>query len=83
MYEAFCKRQMVEELKQRKLMLIQALYSNSNYDDPEARRGDKIREIEETFKDMVESIYRPHHLETSVEDDPFYAAMRVAEPPKE
>lgn len=83
-YEAFAKRQIAEELTQRKLLIISSFYANTNYDNPEANRDQIIRGIEDNFKGLIDSIYVPtiDFGHKSVEDDEalnteFFAAMKI------
>lgn len=82
-YEAFAKRQIAEELTQRKLLLISAFYSNSNYDAEEVNREDMVRKLESDFSDLIANIYAPvidvgrGSNEPDLEDTPFFKAMNV------
>ena len=58
-YEAFAKRQIAEELTQRKLLLISAFYANTNYDSAEAKRDEVVRGIEQQFAGLIDNIYAP------------------------
>ncbi len=84
MYTAFLKREIVEELKQRKLMLISALYANSamsESDEGTKARDAAIVNLEERFQENVESIYKTvaevKAEQDAIKEDPFFAAMKV------
>lgn len=82
-YEAFAKRQIAEELTQRKLLLISAFYANTNYDNPEVNRDDMIRKLEEQFADLINNIYAPlidigqQGADDDVLNTDFFAAMKI------
>lgn len=83
-YEAFAKRQIAEELTQRKLLVISAFYANTNYDSKEANREDTISKIEKQFSALIDSIYAPViHIGKTKTDEPsemdsdFFKAIRV------
>lgn len=83
-YEAFAKRQIAEELTQRKLLLISAFYANTNYDSAEAKRDEVIKNIEQQFGALIDNIYAPvidfgklKVEEGQDEENPLFAAIKV------
>lgn len=77
-YEALTKRQIYDELTQRKLGMINALYSNSNYDGENAKIRDQvIEQLEEQFSNAMSSLYGGVNPEDDVidKDNPFFQAM--------
>lgn len=80
LFEAFIRRQIVEELKERKLSQINALMANTNYDNPEADRNRIIQGLEDNFEEAVAMIYNPEEMERReqlMKTSPFFTAMRV------
>lgn len=82
-YEAFAKRQISEELVQRKLLLISAFYANTNYDNPEVNRDDMIQKLEQQFAELIDNIYAPlidfghKGAGDDVLNTEFFAAMKI------
>ncbi len=78
---AFIRRKTVEELTDRKIAMIAALYANSNYDSSEGQdaRAQMIGAIEENYEETCIKIYGSTTPEVRkiAEDDPFFAAMQV------
>lgn len=73
------KRELVEELTQRKIGMIGALWSNSNYDGQENSelRQSAIAELESNFDRAVDAIYGFEPEDENVDwDDPFLAPVR-------
>jgi hypothetical protein len=78
-YEAYMKRQVSEELTQRKLMMINALYSNSNYDGENSKIRDQVIErLEDQFTAAIRAMYAGKTDSSEEEIDknnPFFGAM--------
>lgn len=79
-YEAHLKRKIIDELTQRKIAMVGALYSNPNYDGKENhdKRDQIIQRIEENFNDTVKKLYnKAYQVEEEkdeLKDNPFFAA---------
>lgn len=77
-YDSHQKRLQVEDMKERKQMMIQALYSNSNWDGEEnnSKRNDHIKLLEEQFRDFVVSLYNgsTESEQIELESNPFLSA---------
>lgn len=76
------RRKAIEELDQRKIAMISALYANTNYNSSEGRqaRTDFIEAIEENNRETVLRIYgadAASDVWKIEEDDPFFNAMNV------
>jgi hypothetical protein len=82
MYAAMVKRQAAEEITRRKLMLVSALYANTNYDEKEARRNEVLREIEQSFDEAVDVLYGGGPVEEETKGNPFFDAMKLPEVPQ-
>lgn len=72
------RRELVEELRDRKNAMINALWSNPNWDGEEANRSEIVAQIEDDFDKAVAHVYGD---EVSDEDeidwdDPFFAKAR-------
>lgn len=77
-YEAFLRRQIIEELTSRKISMINALFSNSNYDGDNAKIRDQVIErLEDQFNDALALLYGGKRSEDEEidKDNPFFAAM--------
>lgn len=80
-YDAHLKRKMIQELTQRKIHMISALFSNSNYDSQEnsQKRVEIIEKIEDDFNEAVRRLYQdPKEAEAEREafkENPFFSAM--------
>lgn len=71
---------MSEELTQRKISIVAALWANTNMDSKEADREGTIAKIEEGFDLAIRSLYdgvvsKEEGIDLS--EDPFFAAMKV------
>ena len=65
---------MAEELKQRKLDMINAIHSNPNMDQESVNKSDAVRQVEEQFDEAIESIYEDR-VEKIDKKNPFFAAI--------
>lgn len=86
------KRQLVEDLQQRKVGMINALWANSNYDgekDGEGIRGRVIEQIEEQYNKVIDNVLGgkyevdddgPSEFGEYDESNPFFGKMKL--PPK-
>lgn len=88
-YAAFVKAQVIESLERRKEAMVQALWSNSNYDDKEGTRQNAIQEIEESFADAIVKVQggvKEEEVEID-KNDPFFSptfkAMAKLEEPQD
>lgn len=83
-YEAHLKRKIIEELTQRKIVMIGALYSNTNYDgkDNHEKREQIIQRIEDNFSETVKKLYNKEYAKKQEEEEdvleanPFFAASK-------
>lgn len=72
------KRELVEELKKKKMIMVGAIWSNSNYDPQEEGqsppRERMVEELENNFQTAVEEVYglNDESDEISIDDDPFH-----------
>jgi len=75
-YKAFVQRKLAEELKQRKLDMINAIHSNPNMDGDKIDKPEETRKIEEAFDEAIESIYRDGPVEPEIDkSNPFWGAI--------
>jgi hypothetical protein len=81
-YEAHQKRQIIDELTTRKIAMINALYSNSNYDGQEnnEKRDRIIQTLEDQFNESVAILYGVKQTAKDKdeidENNPFFQAMK-------
>jgi hypothetical protein len=83
-FDAYYKRKIIEELNQRKLGMISALWANSNYDGEKNAeiRQRIIDQLEEQFSTTCLKIYNPGYKskdeieEEKLKSNPFFAAGR-------
>lgn len=62
--------------------MISGLWSNSNLDDGKNTREDALKSIENTYNDIVASIYSEPKTEIDFKSDPFFAAMKIPGDPE-
>lgn len=82
-WESHQKRIIVDELKARKISMMNAIYANSNYDGQENQgvREKIVEGLESQFTDAVANLYRgPGPTQAEIEDkemkeNPFFQAM--------
>lgn len=72
------KRELVDELRQRKNAMIASLWANPSWDGEEADRPGVIEQIEEDFDGAVAQVYgAPGQDEEDIDwEDPFFAAAK-------
>ena len=78
-YESFMKRKVVETLEVRKDQMINALWSNSNYDDDKGTRQKAIEEIEANFESVIFQVFDGNSVEQEEEIDesnPFFVSAK-------
>jgi hypothetical protein len=69
------KRELIETLTRRKESMVNALTSNSNYDDDKGTRKQAIEEIEENYEEVVQIILHGAEEEPEIDsDNPFFKA---------
>lgn len=68
---------------QRKLLMINAMYSNSAYDESKVNRQPLIAQIEGSFEEAVNAIYGFKPPELDLSQNPFFAAIRIPSIPPE
>lgn len=74
-WEAFQRRLLCEEWRQRKIGHISACWSNTNLDDPKNDRTKVIKDLEQNYDDLIAAIWNgPEEEEEVAFDDPFFAA---------
>jgi hypothetical protein len=77
-YEAHLKRKAVDKLDAAKNALVSGLWSNPNLDDGKNTRQNILRQIEESFKDAIDSVYnKKEEPDIDFKKDPFFAAMKL------
>jgi hypothetical protein len=78
-YSAFIKRQLVEELRERKEKIAAALYANTNWDGKEnsPKRDNMIKSLQEQLQSEIEIIYGdgPESQDEIDWEDPFWSAV--------
>jgi hypothetical protein len=80
-YVAMLKRELEEELKNRKALMINAIWSNPNWDDEKANKQEAIAEIEENFEHSIRLIWEGEDEiddveEEDIDNNPFFAAAK-------
>jgi len=74
------KRKIVETLEARKDQMINALWSNSNYDDDKGTRQKAIEEIEANFETVIFQVFdsAAQHQEEEIDEanNPFFASAK-------
>jgi len=68
-YEAFMKRKITDDLGLRKLALITAIHSNTNYDQKEANKQEILESIESRFDDAIASLYMTEQDQKIIDDE--------------
>lgn len=77
-FESMQKRKLVDELKQRKFAMLNAMYSNSNYDGENSKlREQAIENLEAQFANATTIIYtgKSPDEEQIDADNPFFKAV--------
>lgn len=72
------RRELEEELRQRKIAMVAAIWSNSAWDEAEeADRTKAIEQIESSYEKAIDELYGAGESEDDIdENDPFWAAMK-------
>lgn len=72
----------MEQLERRKDQMIQALWSNSNYDDDKGTRKQAIEQLEQQYEETIRTIISgPSEIieeEEISDDNPFFAPTKEA-----
>jgi hypothetical protein len=79
-YNAYIKRKVADELQQRRISEVAALWGNPNLDNPkdETLRQKVMEQVEENFHNAYITLYSEEDQikdEEIPEDDPFFKAM--------
>jgi len=85
LYAAHSKRIIKEELVQRKIGQINALWANTNLDSAEANRGQALKDVEEQFDSAIDALYSDEVDEEQrdeLKENPFFAPVEKGLPPK-
>lgn len=80
MYSAFVRREILEEMKDRKNSIIAALWANTNYDAQPEKREARVRELENHFEAAYDRLHggkEEQITDQEIADNPFFAAMKV------
>jgi hypothetical protein len=78
MYSMHVRRRREEAIERRRLAMVAGLWANSNLDDESDTRSQKLREVDETFDEMIGDLYgaaREPELGEIEEGDPLFGKL--------
>lgn len=67
-FDSFQRRQFCDELRQRRIAHIAALYANTNLDGEDAQRGQVVLNVEEAYEELITNAWNGSTPEKRLEE---------------